>query len=112
MSNTLENITEVNGKKLTKSQINLLVKLAAKFSVTMGDSDEERKNPYTGASHVLCPLAVALYDFIVNSYKQGLVKGSTFASLSNPKAIPTAIWDKARYLFLALWPDEYYDLID
>jgi len=108
----MKNVTQVNGKKLSKSEINLLAKLADKYGVTLGTSNEVRTNPFTGAAHSLPPLAVALFDFIIDNYRKGLVKGSTVASMSNPKAIPTAVWDKARYTFLAYWPKEFYDLID
>lgn len=109
---TLKNITEVEGKKLKKSHVNLLAKLADKYGVTLADNAAERVNPFTNARRMLCPLAVSLYDFIIVNYHNGLVKGSTMASMSNPNAIPTATWDSARYMFLTYWPEAYYDLID
>lgn len=105
-------ITEIGGKKLSKSQINLLAKLAGNYSVTLPAGKETRMNPYTGVKNELEPLAVALFDFIIDNYRKGLVKGSTMESLSNPKAIPTALWDRSRYFFLAFWPKEFYNLID
>ena len=98
----ITSITEVNGKKLSKSQINLLSSLVNKFHLKANDQKAARQNPYTGKAHELEPLAVALYDFIINQYRAGFV-GSV---------IPVTIWDRTRYLFLALWPDQYYDLID
>ena len=108
----MKNITQINGKKLSKSQINLLAKLADKFNVTLSPIPAVRSNPYSGVSVALEPLAVTLFDFIIGKYRAGLVKGSSLASLSNPNAIPTQVWDSSRYLFLALWPDAYYKLID
>lgn len=94
------------GKKLGKSQLNLLVTLAG-FGVTMPESREIRTNPFSGVSKELDPLAVALYDFVVNTRNPG------FGPLSFGRhKVAVGIWDRARYLFLALWPDEYYDLLD
>lgn len=109
---TLKTLAVVNGKKLKASQVNLLAKLADKFGCTLADAPAIRDNPFTGKSHTLEPLAVTLFDFIVLNYRAGLVKGATVESLTNPKAIPTATWDSARHLFLAIWPDAYFDLID
>lgn len=109
---TITSITAIGGKKLGKSQSNLLAKLETKHGVTLAAAPATRRNPFTGASATLEPLAVSLYDFIIDNYHRGLVKGSTAASMSNPNAIPTATWDAARHLFLAYWPDEYFSLID
>jgi len=108
----LKEITAINGKKLKKSHVNLLVKLADKFNVTASDVKEVRSNPFTGARKELEPLAVALFDFIVPNYHKGLVKGSTAESMLNPNAIPTQIWDSSRHFFLEYWPEEYFALID
>ena len=105
-------ITSINGKNLKKSEKNLLAKLETKYNVTIGALRQVRMNPYTGADAMLEPLAVALYDFIIDNYRRGLVKGSSMASLTNPNAIPTNVWDSSRHLFLAYWPDEYFKLID
>lgn len=110
--NNLKSITSLEGKKLSKSQINLLAKLEDKFNVKLLDNASTRHNDFSGVTCLLCPLAVTLFDFIIVNYRRGLVKGSTAASMSNPNAIPTAVWDSARHFFLAFWPDEYYKLID
>lgn len=108
----ITSITVIDGKKLTKAHANLLAKLETKHGVTMGENAALRVNPYTGANQTLCPLAVALYDFIIDSYNAGRVRGATLESLTNPRAVPTATWDAARYFFLTYWPDAYYSLID
>jgi hypothetical protein len=97
----LNDIKSYAGKDLKKSQINLLAKLA-KLGVKIGTEKQIRSNPYTGKRHELEPLAVALYDFIIVQYHAGMV-GRLF---------PVSLWDRTRYLFLELWPTEYYDLID
>lgn len=97
----LANITEINGRKLSKSQANVFKRMA-KLGVIPANAPAVRTNPYSGVSHTLEPLAVTLHDFVVNSYKAGMV-GRLF---------PVSVWDNARYTFLAVWPKEFYDLID
>ena len=94
-------LTVVNGRKLKKSEVNLLAKLDS-LGVMPATAPATRTNPYSGASHTLEPLAVTLYDFIINQHNAGNV-GRLF---------PVSIWNRARYLFLDLWPNEYYNLID
>lgn len=107
----MKNITHINGKKLKKSHINVLVKLANVYGVALPAQKETRQNPYSGIKHELEPLAVALYDFVIESYNAGRVKGSSFVS---PVAgdISRAFWDSCRYMFLEYWPEKYFDLID
>jgi hypothetical protein len=93
------NITEVNGKKLTKPQINLLNKLVG-LGMQIPNEKQIRRNPYSG-KEVLCePLAVALVDFTLQTYNNGR---PTYG-------VP--FWDRTKYFLLALWPEVYYDLID
>ena len=94
-------IQEIDGKKLAKSEINLFAKLD-KLGAKVGEKHEVRQNPYSRVSTTLCPVAVALHDFIVLQYRAGMVG----------KLFPVSVWDKARHTFLAYWPDQYYDLID
>jgi hypothetical protein len=94
------------GKTLSKPQTNLL-EFISSLGVIAPSTPENRVNPFTGATHFLPPLACALYDFIIQ----------TKAPFSGPlqykgKKVLIGQWDRARYLFLHLWPDEYYDLID
>lgn len=112
MPNLISTVTEINGKKLRKAQVNLFAKIAAKWNVTVPDEKAERVNPYTGKKHMLDPVAVALFDFIIDNYRKGLVYGSTMQSVHNPNAIPTKVWDSARHTFCEYWPDPYFDLID
>lgn len=95
-----------SGKTLTKPQSNLLGFLSS-VGVTAPAANEMRSNPYSGKSHNLSPLACALFDFVMNTRKP-------FAGpLSyGGNKVTVAQWDRARYLFLALWPKEYGDLLD
>lgn len=101
MNSPLASITEVNGKKLKKSEVNLLAKLSS-LGVRLAPAPAARQNPYSGKVHTLEPLAVTLYDFVIDQYHAGNV-GRLF---------PVSVWDRSRYLFLSLWPEQYYDLID
>jgi hypothetical protein len=95
---------------LTEKQIHKL----SKFPLdAVPASPQPRTNPYTNVTHTLEPQAVVLYDFIVNAV--GIIK--------SPNTLPRHVtyngtittkqnWDRARYLFLELWPNEYMDLID
>jgi hypothetical protein len=95
-------ISEINGKKLSKSQINLFKKMASLGVKVHAIGPEKRFNRYSGVSCELCPIAATLFDFIIQMYDAGMV-GRLF---------PVSVWDKARYTFLEFWPDSYYKLID
>jgi hypothetical protein len=97
----LTEVTEIDGKKLSKSELNLLKKIDA-LGVTGIETNERRSNPYSGVVRMLSPLAVTLYDFIIIQYNAGNV-GKLFS---------VSLWDNCRYMFLKYWPDAYYDLID
>ena len=98
--NILLETKTVNGKALMKSQVNTLAKIhkLGMMPVQAG----VRVNPYTGISCNLDPLATTLHDFIINGYRAGMVGN----------VIPVPLWNDARYTFSAIWPDEYYKLID
>ena len=76
--------------KYTKTQQKILELL------TIGTESEEVENPFSGVVCVLEPTAVALYDYIMGCQALGNYK----------------YFDQARYLFCALWPDEYMKLLD
>lgn len=95
----------INGKKLTQPEVNLLNKLVETGYIheVLPSSAATRTNPFSQASRVLEPLAVVIYDFTVAwmlDYERGLNKA------------PVSVFDRARYLFLKLWPDAYSELID
>lgn len=87
---------------LTPVQSRLIDKLTA-AGLRVGTTAEERRNPFSGATLELPPLAVGLYDWIVSPQR-----GTNIANGTELRGL----WDKARYLFLALFPDHYYVLID
>jgi hypothetical protein len=97
-------------RTLTKPDLNLLRRLDLPLAV----SSEPRTNPYTHISHTLEPLALALYDFIVDARQDGPLD-----RFQRPphvtyldRRIPIRDWDRARYLFQKMWPTEYMDLLD
>lgn len=101
MQNLLTETVAINGQNLSKSQIRLLSKLA-KLGIMSAQTKQTRTNPYSGVSCNLEPLAVTLYDFIINSHNAGLLG----------RFVPLTVWNEARYFFLEFWPKEYFDLID
>jgi hypothetical protein len=97
----LDQITEIDGERLAKRHLATLKKIH-KLGVTLRAEGATRTNPYSGISHQLSPLATTLYDFIINSYKFKMVG----------REVPVSLWDSSRHLFLEIWPDQYFDLID
>jgi hypothetical protein len=93
-------VTAVNGKPLSKTQVKTLAKIA-KMGMMPAQAGI-RANPYTGVTRDLDPLAATLHDFIINGYHAGMVGN----------VIPMPLWNEARYFFMAIGPDEYYALID
>lgn len=71
-----------------------------KLGFTEPPAPATRVNPFTGACHVLEPLAVMVYDFITTAK---FVCGRDYSRQT---------WDNARYGFAEVWPNEYYDLLD
>lgn len=103
----LNQIVSIEGKKLTKPQMNLLAKLAEKFGVHTDKAEQEEKteirvNPFSGASLAVSPLCAVLHDFVLSSYNTGKV-GSV---------VTVNDWDRVRYFILAFWPKVYNELID
>jgi hypothetical protein len=85
-------------------QERLIAKLRTKGLVSVRiDDDCVRHNPYSGVQVQLCPLAASLCDWIVSPRRGHCI---------DQKLLSRNDWDRARMLFLALWPDAYYDLID
>jgi hypothetical protein len=95
----LTEVTEIDGKRLSKSEVKLLAKLDS-LGVMPSTISDTRRNPFSGMVRPLCPLAVTLYDFIIDQ------------QMNVGKLFTITVWDNCRYLFLKYWPDEYYDLID
>jgi len=81
--------------KTTKVKFNKTELTILSFLV-VGNEFEDITNPWSGVVCHLSPVAVALYDYI---------KGCE--SLRSYK-----YFDRARYLFAKLWPDEYMNLLD
>ena len=82
--------------KLTKAEQNLL------DSLEVGKKPEVVYNELTGAKELLEPQAVALFDFI---------KGMEY-SIHIGKTKDIRLFDRARYLFLKLYPNAYMNLLD
>lgn len=100
-------ITELDGKKLSKSQVNMLTTLS-KLGVSMPEQSETRSNRYSGVSHLLTPLQVAVFDFIMETYGN---YQRTYQLAYRGQKVTQTTFDQARYFFLN-WSNLYYDLID
>lgn len=87
---------------LSPVQQRLIDKLQTKGLATLV-SGSTRTNPYSGVTVELCPLAAALTDWIVSPQRGDEIAAGKLARND---------WDRARYLFLALWPEPYYQLLD
>ncbi len=90
---------------LTPVQQRLVAKLQTKGLKPVADTDLAivRVNPYSRVGVELCPLAASLVDWIVSPDRGGEIHAGQLAR---------GDWDRARYLFLALWPEPYYQLLD
>lgn len=94
------------GKTLSKPQSNLLGFMSS-LGITAPSVNQSRVNPFSGVKCELSPLACALYDFITGARSSG-IGPFTYQG----QKVTVAQWDRARYLYLALYPESYYDLID
>jgi hypothetical protein len=96
--------------RLTTPDRNLLHRL----DLPLADGPADRVNPYTHATHSLEPLALALYDFIVDARQDGPLDQFQRPPhvLYLDRRFSIRDWDRARYLFQKLWPTEYMDLLD
>jgi hypothetical protein len=94
----------------SKSDLNLLNRL----DLPLPAGPSVRTNPYTHISHTLEPLALALYDFVVDARQDGPLDQFQRPAhvLYLTRRIPIRDWDRARYLFAKMWPTEYMDLLD
>ncbi len=88
---------------LTPVQQRLVAKLQTKGLSMVDPVPCVRVNPYSGVSVELCPLAANLTDWIVSPVRGDQIHAGQLAR---------GDWDRARYLFLALWPEAYYQLLD
>ncbi len=94
------------GKTLSKPQSNLLGFMSS-LGISAPPLPTSRRNPFTGIVREIPPLACALYDFITGARQTGM----GCLTYSGAK-VTVAQWDRARYLYLHLYPESYYDLID
>ena len=71
------------------------------------DEGATRRNPYSGEEVYLCPLAVALYDFIVGAEL-------VIMACEGERGYKTICTDfnRARDIFRKKWPEEYMKLLD
>ena len=103
-------VSSLSSVKLSKPEKNLLAKLES-MGVTIAEVENSvRVNRVSGQSRTLSPVACALFDFVMESYASYLNTRGQFSY--NGNKFPVSVWDRTRYLFLKLWVNEYYALID
>ncbi len=93
------------GKTLSKPQSNLLGFMSS-LGISAPPVPTSRRNPFSGIVREIPPLACALYDFITGTLNR--MGSLTYSG----QKVTVPQWDRARYLYLALYPESYYDLID
>ena len=110
--NALELAAAYARKPLTAPEKNLIAKLES-FGVELPPSDASemalyRRNPFGGGAEVT-PAAAALYDFCMESYRN---YSYNMRFEYRGHKFPVSTYDRTRYLFLKLWPEEYSALLD
>jgi hypothetical protein len=100
--------TDRNGKKLLKSYVNAVIAMQ-NLGVTLPTNAETRGNRFTGVTHELTPIQLAIFDFVMAT---ALNYEATYRLSYNGQKVNQSTFDNARYLFMTLWPTKYYDLLD
>jgi hypothetical protein len=94
----------VNGKKLTKPQLNLLGKLDAMGVELTSAQDVLVTNPHNGYSAMLPPFVATLVNWVYEVYYGPMTYRGTTVALQT--------FDRTRYLILALDSKVFSDFID
>jgi hypothetical protein len=106
----LTSITEVNGKKLTKPQMNLLSLLETKYKVNIDPVRHANAiNPMSGVSVSCTPLIGCLCEVVHVVYKTYGFDGSMTL---NGERVTIQTFDRIRHLILALDSHAYSNVID
>lgn len=108
--NLIQSLPAVDDKMrpLMKSYINAVLKMQ-ELGITLPAQADKRTNPYSGMSHELTPIQLAIFDFIIEVARH---YEKTFVLQYRGKKVTQSTFDNARYLFMTLWPNKYYDLLD
>lgn len=101
----------INGKTLTKAQENLVEKLVSKYGLNLGQFGTTAivVNPCTGAGFVVDSVVAGLVYFVQKTYRSY----SHFGKMSfNGKPVAIGIYDRVRYLILAVDNTTFANVID
>lgn len=104
----LSEIQEINGKKLTQPQKNLLAKLETVYGINISSEiPQPRANRFSGATTApVHPVIGALIDFVYDC-------NTGFGPVThNGKKVAIGVYDSARYLVLALDQNAYSATLD
>lgn len=108
----LNEYAALKGIVLTKPQANLLAKLSDKYLVGINAGEPDvcvAYNQVTGAPCSVNPLVYVLHRFVTRTYAS---YGYTGTMNYNGKPVAIGIFDRVRYLILALDKKAYAELID
>ncbi len=99
---------EINGVKLTVPQQNLLKTLELDYKLAISSEiPQSRMNRFSGAfSNPIHPVACAIVDFVYD------VNTDYIPPRYRGKNVSVPIYDRARYLVLAIEPKAYGELLD
>jgi hypothetical protein len=108
--NIAHEIVEANGVKLTQPQKNLIAKLQNEYGFEVDMGLTSAMNIATGQVFGnLNPLVASLVTFALDAYRTYNFKGSMTV---NGKPFSVQLYDRTKYLILALDSRAYYDLLD
>ncbi len=102
----LSTVTSINGKPLTKPEMNLLKKLETKHGVKPLDSTSVQvQNPFTEVCAVTDSVTAALIKFV-----QGTAYSSDFSY--GGKTVAVNDFDRTRYLVMRVDNSTYFTILD
>jgi hypothetical protein len=105
----LTSYTEVNGKKLTKAQLNLLAKLENDYELVIDRI--EVCNPLSGATRTVHPVIAALVVFVQYAYRAYELRADGSMAF-NGKKVSIGLFDRVRMAVLNLDAATYSSVLD
>lgn len=106
----LAEVTSINGKPLTKPEMNLLKKLATKHGVTGYIGERVVANRFTGVTAVVDGITAELINFVYTASESAEMFGNGMMFGGKPVAVSD--FDRVRYLVMRINSKAYYDILD
>jgi hypothetical protein len=101
----LTQVQEIDGKKLTQPEKNLLAKLVKDHGLKAGDAKATLTNVYSGVQREVDALPHGIVSWILTVYRTNQLK-------CNGGKIAVNTWDRTRHFVVKYWPEIYYDFVD